>query len=260
MSANGALFIDDIPQGYSDPQTGRLLLAPILDGLLTDGLILAENHQILTSVRTSAGDAEKNALQVIADSGWDNQLQVGQKLTINVLMEWLSKKIDVPVKKIDPLNTDVQSVTAVMSLAYAKRFQIIALEVTPTVVVIGTAEPFDQRWELELAKVLQKNIVRVLVSTDDINRYLHEFYTVSKSVLSAKKEQNAQVPASGVQNLEQMMELQMISTWLTLLTGCCSMRLNSAPVIFILSLHVKTARCVFVSTVCCIRYTKYHLQ
>ena len=205
---NNALFIDDnSQQGYSDPMSGKLMLAPILDGLLTDGLILAENHQILTSVRTSVGAADKNALQVIADSGWDNQLQPGQKLTINVLMDWLSQKIDVPVKKIDPLNTDVQSVTAVMSLAYAKRFQIIALEVTPTVVVIGTSEPFDQSWELELGKVLQKNIVRVLVSADDINRYLHEFYTVSKSVLSAKKEQNAQVPASGVQNLEQMMEL-----------------------------------------------------
>ena len=205
---NNALFIDDnSQQGYSDPMSGKLMLAPILDELLTDGLILAENHQILTSVRTSVGAADKNALQVIADSGWDNQLQPGQKLTINVLMDWLSQKIDVPVKKIDPLNTDVQSVTAVMSLAYAKRFQIIALEVTPTVVVIGTSEPFDQSWELELGKVLQKNIVRVLVSADDINRYLHEFYTVSKSVLSAKKEQNAQVPASGVQNLEQMMEL-----------------------------------------------------
>ena len=145
MSANGVLFIDDNPApgpGFADPETGRLLLAPILDGLLADGLISPENHQILTSVRTSIGSADKNALQVIADSGWDNQLQPGQKLTINALISWLSSKIGVPVRKVDPLNTDVQSVTAVMSLAYAKRFQIIALEVTATSVVIGTSEPF----------------------------------------------------------------------------------------------------------------------
>ena len=95
-----------------------------------------------------------------------------------------------------------------MSLAYAKRFQIIALEVSPTSVVIGTSEPFDESWENELSKVLQKDIVRVLVSPDDINRYLHEFYSVSKSVLGAKKDQqSSQAPAGGVQNLEQMMEL-----------------------------------------------------
>lgn len=210
MSANGVLFIDDNPApgpGFADPETGRLLLAPILDGLLADGLISPENHQILTSVRTSIGSADKNALQVIADSGWDNQLQPGQKLTINALISWLSSKIGVPVRKVDPLNTDVQSVTAVMSLAYAKRFQIIALEVTATSVVIGTSEPFDQRWQNELSQVLKKDIVKVLVAAPDIERYLHEFYTVSKSVLGAKKEQNAQTPVSGVQNLEQMMEL-----------------------------------------------------
>jgi len=95
----------------------------------------------------------------------------------------------------------------VMSVAYARRFKIIALEVTPTSVVIGTSEPFDESWDYELSKVLQKDIVRVLVSAPDIERYLHEFYTVSKSVLGAKKEQNAQPAASGVQNLEQMMEL-----------------------------------------------------
>lgn len=210
MSANGALFIDDNPApgpGFADPETGRLLLAPILDGLLADGLIAVENHQILTSVRTSIGSGETSALQVIADSGWDNQLQPGQKLTINTLTSWLSSKIGVPVRKVDPLNTDVQSVTAVMSLAYAKRFKIIALEVTATSVVVGTSEPFDERWQQELSQVLQKDIVKVLVPAPDIERYLQEFYTVSKSVLGAKKEQNAQAPVSGVQNLEQMMEL-----------------------------------------------------
>ena len=210
MSMNGALFIDDNSSqgsGYADPLTGKLLLAPLLDGLLNDGLISLENHQILTSVRTDAGEANKDALQIIADSGWDNQLEPGRKLTINVLMDWLSTKTGVPVRKIDPLNTDVQAVTSVMSVAYAKRFQIIALEFTPTSVVVGTSEPFDESWQLELSKVLQKDIVKVLLSAADIKRYLHEFYTVSKSVLGAKKDQNAQTPASGVQNLEQMMEL-----------------------------------------------------
>jgi len=91
MSANGALFIDDNPApgpGLADPATGKLALAPVLDGLLTDGLISPENHQILTSVRTSLGQTEKSALQVIADSGWDNQLQPGQKLNISALMGW----------------------------------------------------------------------------------------------------------------------------------------------------------------------------
>ena len=190
MSMNGALFIDDNSSqgsGYADPLTGKLLLAPLLDGLLNDGLISLENHQILTSVRTDAGEANKDALQIIADSGWDNQLEPGRKLTINVLMDWLSTKTGVPVRKIDPLNTDVQAVTSVMSVAYAKRFQIIALEVTPTSVVIGTSEPFDESWQLELSKVLQKDIVKVLLSAADIKRYLHDFIRSRNQYLVPRK-------------------------------------------------------------------------
>jgi len=54
---NNALFIDDnSQQGYSDPMSGKLMLAPILDGLLTDGLILAENHQILAGTISYSPD------------------------------------------------------------------------------------------------------------------------------------------------------------------------------------------------------------
>jgi len=200
-------FLNDSPPSFADPATGKLLLAPVLDALLADGVILPENHQILTTVRTDVSNEEKNILQVIADCGWDHQLISGTKVDMPALLNWLSRKIDMPLKDIDPLNIDVQSVTQLMSLAYAKRFQIIALEVTSSLVVVGTCEPFDTRWESELSNATKKTIARVLVGPEDIDRYLEEFYTVSKSVLGAKKDQLSHAPTAGVQNLEQMMEL-----------------------------------------------------
>ena len=136
MSANGALFIDDNPApgpGLADPATGRLALPAVLDGLLADGLISAENHQILTSVRTSAVETDKNALQVVADSGWDNRQQPGQKLHINALIGWLSNKTGVPVRKIDPLNTDVQSCTRSCLWHTQSAFRLLPLKCRPTV-------------------------------------------------------------------------------------------------------------------------------
>lgn len=205
MSGN-ALFIDDNSPQFADPVSGKLDIFPILAELRREGIISEENHNVLSSVRANVTSDEKNALQVIADCGWDHQLQPGKKITLDRMMEWLSAKIDMPVKKIDPLTTDVASITAVMSLAYARRFNIIALEVSPQSVIIGTAEPFFEGWESELAGVLRKTIVRVLVNPDDIKRYLHEFYNVSKSVLGAKNDQS-NAEGSKVQNLEQLMEL-----------------------------------------------------
>jgi general secretion pathway protein E len=209
MSGNTALFIDDSTPRFSDPATGKLELFMILDELLADGIISEENHKVLSVVRANVKDDPKNALQIVAECGWNNLAAAGatpQKLTLDQLMEWLSGKIGMPVKKVDPLNIDVASITGVMSLAYASRFNIIALEVTDNEVQIGTAEPFFEGWETELSSVLRKKITRVLVNPDDIGRYLHEFYNVSKSVLGAKNDQN-NAEASKVQNLEQLMEL-----------------------------------------------------
>ena len=205
MSGN-ALFIDDNSPQFADPVSGKLDIFAILAELRREGIISEENHKVLSSVRANATGDDKNALQVIADCGWDHLQQPGKKITLDRMIEWLSAKVDMPVKKIDPLNIDVASITGVMSLAYARRFNIIALEVSPQSVIIGTAEPFFEGWEAELAGVLRKTIVRVLVNPDDIKRYLHEFYNVSKSVLGAKNDQSS-VESSKVQNLEQLMEL-----------------------------------------------------
>lgn len=209
MSGNTALFIDDSSPKFSDPATGKLELFMLLDELLADGIISEENHKVLSVVRANVKDDPKNALQIIAECGWNNLTagpQSTQKLTLDYLMVWLSGKIGMPVKKVDPLNIDVASITAVMSLAYAKRFNIIAIEVTDAEVQIGTAEPFFDGWESELSSVLRKKITRILINPEDIGRYLHEFYNVSRSVLGAKNEQN-NAEGSKVQNLEQLMEL-----------------------------------------------------
>ncbi len=205
MSGNSLFQNDDSPQ-LVDLSSGKLDIFPILVELHREGIISEENLKVLSAVRANVTGDEKSALQVIADCGWDNQLNPGKKLTLDTLVSWLSVKIDMPVKKIDPLTIDVAAITSVMSLAYAKRFNIIAVEVSAESVVIGSAEPYFQGWEAELAGVLRKQIVRVLVNPEDIKRYLHEFYNVSKSVLGAKKEQSS-AENSKVQNLEQLMEL-----------------------------------------------------
>jgi len=72
-------------------------------------------------------------------------------------------------------------------------------------VVFGTAEPYSIEWQHELTRILNKEIKLVICNPNDIERYLVEFYSLSKSVLGAKKDQTAH--SSAVQNLEQLMEL-----------------------------------------------------
>ena len=144
-------------------------------------------------------------LERIAAGGWHNARNSDEKIDLDFLTRWLAKKVDLPWKRIDPLTIDVPAVTAVASHAYATRFNVICIEADSDFVVFGTAEPFYTEWQHELQQVLQKEIRLVICNPADISRYLKELYTVSKSVLGAKKDQSYQ--SSAVQNLEQLMDL-----------------------------------------------------
>jgi len=130
-------------QRFANPITGKLELSAILDGLLQDGLI-------------------EGPLERIAASGWVSAANPEQKVDLDFLTRWLAKKVDLPWKRIDPLNMDVAAVTAVASHAYATRFNVICIEAVRDYVVFGTAEPFATEWQQELSRVLQKEIRLVI--------------------------------------------------------------------------------------------------
>ncbi|MFT4729731.1 MAG: general secretion pathway protein E [Granulosicoccus sp.] len=191
---------------FANLATGKLELGAILDGLLLDGLIEESNSSLLRSLATSKSSKHSaSPLERIAAGAWVNARNPQEKIDLDFLSQWLSKKVNLPWKRIDPLQIDVPAVTAVTSHAYVSRFNVICIEATADYVVFGTAEPYYDEWQDELQQVLQKEIRLVVCNPADISRYLSELYSVSKSILSANKEQSYR--SSAVQNLEQLMEL-----------------------------------------------------
>ena len=191
---------------FADPATGKLDLLAVLEGLLLDGLIEESNARLLSSLASqSGGGKDGGALERIASSGWTLPGDEDTNIDLEYLSKWLAKQVGLPWYRIDPLKVDVPAVTAVASSAYAPRFNVICVEVTPEYVVFGTAEPFFDEWQAELTRVLKKEIRLVIVNPEDIKRYLVEFYSLSKSVLGAK--QDSAQHSNAVQNLEQLMEL-----------------------------------------------------
>nr|WP_127475656.1 GspE/PulE family protein [Sulfurivermis fontis] len=187
------------------PHDQPLELGRVLDMLMADGLLDEERGRTLKAVGPVM-QHKQHPLITIAQHKWPDARAPQRVLDLRLLTEWLAERSGLEYRRIDPLKVDVPAVTAVMSYAYARRFNILALEVRADEVVIATAEPEVREWERELMRILGKRIVRVLADPEEIGRFLVEFYTLSHSVRAASDD-SRQGERSGVQNLEQLMEL-----------------------------------------------------
>ena len=180
-----------------------LTLRMLLDDLVAAGMLASTDMQRLTSQRRNMIETEQHPLNYIAEQQFENRQRAGHKLSIAALLSWLAECAAQPVRHIDPMKVDVREVTAVMSFAFAKRHQILALEVDDEQVVIASAQPFITGWEEDLAHALKKPIVRVVADPADIARYSVEFYSLVSSVSGAVGGASSSV----ISNFEQMLEL-----------------------------------------------------
>jgi len=192
---------------HSGSQPDRKLdINDLLGELLTDGLIVADDAERLSKQSVKADAIGLHPLVLLASEKLSSAQPPNKSLDMEALTEWLAGKVGLPYFHIDPLKTNISSIASVMKFTYATRNKILPVAVSETEVVIATAEPFVLDWENELSQVLRKPIKRVLANPTDINRYTVEFYTLAKSVSTAK-DQVTDSTFGAVSNLEQLVEL-----------------------------------------------------
>ena len=178
----------------------RLTLAEVLDWLVEDRLVTREAADAL-KVERRHHRGNVHPLCVVAEQKWKNGAAL---LTLDALSEWLAKHLGMDYLHIDPLKIDFTAVTEIMSSAYATRFRILPVAVTAKEAVIATAEPNVRDWEPELARIIKREIKRVISNPVNIERYQVEFYNLAKSIKGANK---SAAPNAGLSNFEQLVEL-----------------------------------------------------
>ena len=126
-------------------------------------------------------------------------------LTLDALSAWLANRVGLPFIRIDPLRIDFTRVADVMSASYAARFNILPVELTPTTLVIATAEPFALEWEAEIAKISRRTIKIVIANPLDIAQYISQFFSLALSIKNANKSTGQDLALRN--NFEQLVEL-----------------------------------------------------
>lgn len=164
--------------------------------------VIAEDEAQRTIARCSQAESAQHPLVRLASVSM-RRASDGKPLDIETLTQWLAARSGLDYLRIDPLKVDVGKVADVMSAAYAERHRILPVQVTPTEVVVATAEPFITDWLSEVERQSRRSVRRVVSSPQEIHRFTAEFFALAKSVRSAMKAGGN----SGGASFEQLVEL-----------------------------------------------------
>ncbi len=178
-------------------------LRNLLNDLVADGRISRQDANFVAGQSRTREQATMHPLSYIAAQRLDDQARPGHPLNELVLAQWLADCADLPLFHIDPLKINAAAVTEVMSYAFAKRHGILCVEMNKDEVVVACKQPFLSDWVPQLEHVSQRQVKRVFALPSDIERYMVEFYSLSRSISGA----SGMAGASSVTNFEQMLEL-----------------------------------------------------
>jgi general secretion pathway protein E len=188
------------------PYSHRIDLRWCLDELMKEGRLLQRDANLATSTLRTREQLHWHPLQILAHLDVPDQADPTRKLTLDVLTEWLAQKAGLAVWNIDPLKINVAAITGAISYAYAERHGILVVGVTKDEVIVASAQPFYDEWEVGLKQTIRdKTIRRVVANPADIHRYTIEFYKLSRAIQGANAAESVNSHKGG--NFEQLLEL-----------------------------------------------------
>ena len=180
---------------------GPLDLRHLVEWLARDGVISPEEAK-RTIARCAQAESRQAPLVRLANVAMTREKD-GKPLDLEMLTQWLAARAGLAYLRIDPLKVDVGKVADTMSAAYAERHKVLPVQVTPSEVVIATAEPFLTDWVSEVERQARRSVRRVVANPTDIQRYTAEFFALAKSVKAAQKAGGN----AGGSSFEQLVEL-----------------------------------------------------
>ena len=183
------------------PHVGPVDWRRLVQWLQADRVISAEEAQ-RTIARCAQAESAQHPMVRLASVSM-RRASDNKPLDIEMLAQWLATRAGLGYLRIDPLKVDVGKVADTMSAGYAERHKILPVQVTPTELVVATAEPFITDWVAEVERQSRRSVRRVVASPQEIHKFTAEFFALAKSVRSAMKSGGN----SGGASFEQLVEL-----------------------------------------------------
>ena len=178
---------------------------PLLKNMVATNLISSEEAtRIYSNFKSDTGN-HLNPLIAICNTVPSSKDDPDKKIDLNQLCEWVATQLGVEYHHIDPLKIDVGSLNNIVTYKYAEQNGILPIKANRDEVTFAIAVPKDQKWQMDLEQMLNRQVNFVFANPHDIDRYRREFYSLAQSIDKAKEKEheNANIKDS----LDQLVEL-----------------------------------------------------
>ncbi len=120
----------------------------------------------------------------------------------------LSRKWDIPYKKIDPLRLDLNLVTTTIPRTFARRHLVVPIGIKDGALIIAAFNPFNKEVLDDISKASRLPVKVVISSKTDIIKLIDEFFGFKSSIAAAERQFSG--PAVDLGNLEQYVKLKSV--------------------------------------------------
>ena len=135
-----------------------------------------------------------------------NTLSNKEELTEEIIMRAIADDLDIPFKKIDPLELDLDVVTRMIAKPFAVKHLVVPIALIDGELKVAMYDPLNHEALEDIKRVSGIKISPVVSTKTDILKIITEFYGFKSSIVAAEKE--LVTPLADLGNLEQYMKLK----------------------------------------------------
>lgn len=159
-----------------------------------------------TSSSAKAGiTAPITIIDVIASFKFERSDNHSKILDEEIIFQALAKKWNIPYKKIDPLELDLNVVTTVIPHTFAMKHLVLPVAVKNGFLTVATPDPFNLEVMEDISRAAHMKVKPVVSSKSDIIKLINEFFGFKRSI--AEAEQQFTGTSVDLGNLEQYVKL-----------------------------------------------------
>jgi len=203
-------------KSFTDDNVCKILLG---SGLITEAQnkeIFVKKNQIkskmrqIRAMRRGSAKSRIDSLVTIVDVIEYLKLERADEpstvLDEETIFQVLAKAWQVPYKKVDPLQLDLDLVTSTITHTFAMKHLVLPIGIEGGYMIVATCNPFNMEAMDDIAQVSKRKVKPVVSTKTDIIKFISEFFGFKRSIVAAGDQFAG--PSIDLGNLEQFVRLR----------------------------------------------------